>query len=248
MKPINLREWEVRAISDGATIIVRPIDRIASHGRVKQFQASTTPGYDWQFRCRRGLWQDYRNAELMPKLGFGGPGEILWGRETWVECLHTSPATDQPELCDGDKLIEHATQYVGADGEKRWHYNGRVICYRATSDVEFCDGDGFTGDMANRNDLPRWRPSTQMPLWASRFHLLNKAVRCLRVQELSEADAIKAGHFGYHTPRYNRLGDLQQDTVLPSETMQQQFIEDHGPDAWDRNDWVAVCEFKQETA
>lgn len=238
MKPINLREWEVRAIQSGATLLVRSIDRIPGLGKVTCFGGSETTGYDFALRDRRDMWHEFREDELLKRLPFGGPGEVLWGRETWVECIHTSPATDQPELCEGDKLIEHATQYTGADGEKRWHYNGRVICYRATSDVEFCDGDGFTGDMANRNDMPRWRPSTQMPLWASRFRLEVKAVRVMRVQELSEAEAIAAGMQSVGPPSLTDRGAFAK-----------QWEKDRGKGAWKRNDWVAVCEFvKQETA
>lgn len=32
--------------------------------KLREFHRSTTPGYDWQFRCRRGLWQDVRNADF----------------------------------------------------------------------------------------------------------------------------------------------------------------------------------------
>ena len=33
--------------------------------KLRQFQRSTTPGYDWQFRDSRGLWQDFRNADFL---------------------------------------------------------------------------------------------------------------------------------------------------------------------------------------
>ena len=123
-------------------------------------------------------------------------GDRIWVRETWVELLHTSPATDSPLLCAGDKLIEHATHYTDANGNLRWRYDGRVISYRATSDVEFCDGDGFVGEDADQNDMPRWRPSIHMPRWASRITLEITDVRVQRVQEISEDDAMAEGVSG----------------------------------------------------
>ncbi len=126
---------------------------------------------------------------LIEQCPYGQPGDRLWVRETWVELMHTSPGSDMPELCEGDKLMEPATSYVGADGETRWTYSGRVIAYRATSKVEFCDGDGFIGEMANKEDMPRWKPSIFMPRWASRIMLEITSILVERVQDITEEDA-----------------------------------------------------------
>lgn len=179
---------------------------------------------------------------------YGQPGDELWVRETWVECLHTSPGTDQPHVCDGDKLIEHATQYEGSDGKKHWRYDGRVICYRATSDVEFCDGDGFTGDMANRDDMPRWRPSIHMPRWASRITLAVTDVRVERLQDISEADAIAEGVELTQQSQglYYKHPSDQRMTAVASLAFQWLWESINGPDSWDANPWVWVVEFERK--
>ena len=81
-----------------------------------------------------------------------------------MELTAVSPATDEPiPVGSGEQLIEPPTFYMDRKGEKRWNYDGTVIAYRANSDVEFCDGDGFSGEMADKGDLPHWRPSIHMP-------------------------------------------------------------------------------------
>ena len=125
---------------------------------------------------------------------YGVPGDRLWVRETWVELLAVSPATDEPmPIGPGERLIEPPTQWTDSEGRLRWHYDGRVIAYRANSNVEFCDGDGFSGDMADRDDIPRWRPSIHMPRWASRITLEITDIHVERLLDISEEDAWNEG-------------------------------------------------------
>lgn len=154
-----------------------------------------------------------------------GVGQRLWVRETWVELLHTSPASDEPFLCEGDKLIEPATRRP--DGG--WNYDGRVIAYRATSDVEFCDGDGFSGDSADKSDMPRWRSPIHMPRWASRLTLEIVSVRVERLQEITEADARAEGCGIYPIAKFAELWDEINRKRAP----------------WESNPWVWRIEFKR---
>lgn len=193
-RPILFNAPMVRAILQGRkTQTRRLVKDLRGFGRVTEFGASDTAGYDWHFRDRDMRWNDLRNDQLMQTCPYGQPGDRLWVRETWVELLHTSPATDEPLLCEGDKLIEHATCWTDAQGHKRWNYDGKVIAYRATSSVEFCDGDGCSGEFADRDDMPRWRPSIHMPRWARRIMLEVTGVRVERLQDISESDAIAEG-------------------------------------------------------
>ena len=46
--------------------------------KVNEFEASTTPGYAYHFRCQRGLWQDMRYSEVIERCPFGIVGDLLW--------------------------------------------------------------------------------------------------------------------------------------------------------------------------
>lgn len=107
-------------------------------------------------------------------------GSRWWVAETWVQLLAVSPSSDQPlKITDGERLIEPPTSWIDGQGRTRWHYDGIVIAYRANSKIEFCDGDGFTGESADRNDMPRWQSPATMPRWASRT---NTEVTACRVE------------------------------------------------------------------
>ena len=140
-----------------------------------------------------------------------------------------SPATDEPlPIGPGERLIEAPTSWTDREGRTRWNYDGRVVAYRANSEIEFCDGDGFSGDMANRNDMPRWRPSVHMPRWASRLSLRVTSVRAERVQDVTEADAMAMGE------RANEVAYSAREAYVDT------FCSEHGSGSWDRNDWVWV--------
>lgn len=75
--PILMSTPMVKATAAGRKTITRRTINL------REFQPSSTPGYDWTFRCKRGLWQDYRNADLLAKVCRWHPGDRLWVRETW---------------------------------------------------------------------------------------------------------------------------------------------------------------------
>ena len=180
---------------------------------------------------------------------FGQIGDRLFVKEVWVELLHTSPATGEPMLCDGDKLIEPATFWVDKQGKKRWRYDGKVIAYRATSEVEFCDGDGFCGEFADKDDFPRWKSPVTMPKWASRLTLEITDIRVQRLQEISEEDAIAEECPCYVCGKV--LNGLSEDdchcfhrkTTLSDFKNQWESIHDKG--SWDRNDFVWAVSYKR---
>ena len=196
---------------------------------------------------------------MLPHCPYGKPGDLLWVRETWVDLLAVSPATDQPmPIGDGERLIEAPTFWLDDQGRKRWNYDGKVIAYRANSDVEFCDGNGFGGDMADKDDMPRWRPSIHMPRWASRLTLRITDVRVQRLQGISEADAIAEGiERRTDCPGWNRFslaGDSfaikesgakgSVPTSFPKLAYRSIWEHINGPESWDANPWVWAISFE----
>jgi hypothetical protein len=243
---INLRGWQVQGIREQRiTLLTVPITRLTGilyRGRITEFGRSDTPGYDWRFRDSRARWNEITTARLLDLCPFGQPGDMLVGRETWCELLHTSPATDEPYLCEGDKLIEHATRRP--DGG--WYYDGKVIAYRATSAVEFCDGDGFCGDMANKDDMPRWRSPVTMPREFARIVVPVVSVRAMRVQKIDNEIAKRCGMVRIEgTVNFTHRPNAGLDYAMccaDNERMAYSvaYNLDHGPGAWEANPWVWV--------
>ena len=92
-RPVLFSGPMVRAILDGRkTQTRRVIDRMTGF-KVNQFDRSNTPGYDWHFRCQRGLWQDMDHAEVLSRCPYGQSGDRLWCRETFATA-HDNPCID----------------------------------------------------------------------------------------------------------------------------------------------------------
>ena len=83
-RPILFSGPMVRAILEGRkTQTRRIVTKVAGFGKVMAgFDKSDTPGYDFHFRCKRGLWQDLRESELLGRCPYGNRGDRLWVRET----------------------------------------------------------------------------------------------------------------------------------------------------------------------
>jgi len=229
-QPFNVSAWEIRAIRDGRKTQTR---RIVNPQPTYEL---IRPVVDRQTGEVHAYCDPDPTGLVFP---FGQPGEMLWLRETWTEVLHTSTATDEPVLCDGDKLIEHATYWIDDSRRKRWRYDGRVICYRTTSPIEFCDGDGFHGDMADRSDMPRWKSPACMPRWASRETLRIKSVRIERLQEISGPDCWAEGieSAGWDCTKWGSVTHCYEDL----------WASTNGPDTWDANPFVWVIEHERVT-
>src|SRR5690606_15033102 len=99
-----------------------------------------------------------------------GPGDRLWVRETWAPL--------------GDQLTEVI---------------GRPRVFRAEADLVRDDSGDRVGWWLGETFLEgserpfRWRPSLNMPRWASRITLEVTEVRAERLHEITEADAISEG-------------------------------------------------------
>lgn len=194
---------------------------------------------DSKTQTRRPVHKDIVSAivgnggNVLYRNPFGKIGDQLWVRETFVELVAVSPADDEPMTIGvGERLIEPPTSWIDDKGRIRWHYDGLVVAYRANSDIKFCDGDGFSEEsgMADKNDLPRWKPSIHMPRWASRIDLEITNVRIERVQSITEEDALSEG--------------LVQSTEH-SAKFAFNFLWDSIYNNYRSNPWVWIVEFKE---
>ena len=112
-RPFIAYPHEVRAMLSGRQTQFRRVVKL------REFQRSSTPGYDWQFRGTRngaptkGTWQDFRHEQLLGICPFGQPGDRLWVRETFYE-LSSFEFFDDNVPDDIPSFLYHA------DGEPTW--------------------------------------------------------------------------------------------------------------------------------
>ena len=203
------------------------------------------PGFEWaECLCREIDPSDTPCCTCEARFpGIASAGDRLWVRETWTQLLAVSPQSDEPlPIGPGERLIEPPTQWTDRHGRRRWNYDGKVIAYRANSDIEFCDGDGHSSEFANRADMPRWRSSTCMPRWACRLVLPLVSVRVERVQDISEADAWAEG-YGEHWQRRVKEAGADGPLGRPDACGWFAMLWDKLYGTWGQNPWVAVHEW-----
>lgn len=121
----------------------------------------------------------------------------------------------------GDRLWVRETWQCGLCTES-------TFAYRAThkpSDLE----EGWS-------EIIKWRPSSQIPRWASRILLEITGVRVARLQDISGEDARSEGFICTDSPA---MGDIDEFSHAWKST--------YGEDSWQANPWVWVIEFKRVT-
>lgn len=160
---IILHDDEIRDLLDGSrTQLRRPVETVAGIGRVTEFGRSDTTGYDWTFRDRRMLWNDLRDADLIARSPFGAPGARLAVREAFA--IHSHPQEGQG--CG--YWIEYKAD--GATVKGAWNPDP-------------------ASQWAARADRG-WLSAATMPRWACRYALEVGEVRCQRLQDATEDDAM----------------------------------------------------------
>jgi hypothetical protein len=89
----------------------------------------------------------------------------------------------------------------------------------------------------------RTRSSRFMPYWAHRIDLENENIRIEIVQEITEKDAKKEGMYASKTVQ---MGDGSDCFTLPFQIKWENLYGIDNPNAWERNPWVWVIEFKSK--
>lgn len=94
------------------------------------------------------------------------------------------------------------------------------------------------------NEKIKWRPSSQMPRWASRILLEITSVRVERLQDISQADAIAEGA----PPSHPTIDAVSREYGFPDFSRSwfgQTWWHIYGKENWQANPWVWVIEFKR---
>lgn len=136
------------------------------------------------------------NSPLDVKCPFGQVGDELWIRETWrIESF-----MDGEPLLIGTKDGKWHEEDSSGDepNYEEWHER---ICIQSTDDAMAAYKKGLCrydeSDDYYKWDIGqspcRWRSSMFMPKWACRCKKIIKSMRCERVQDITEEDAIKEG-------------------------------------------------------
>ncbi|HDU8700541.1 TPA: hypothetical protein RG717_002316 [Morganella morganii subsp. morganii] len=131
----------------------------------------------------------------------------------------------------GDRLWVRETWQCGLCTES-------TFAYRAThkpSDLE----EGWS-------EIIKWRPSSQMPRWASRILLEITGVRVEQLQDINEEDAVAEGVAPLHGGYWKHYQpDWTQHQLSARGSFVTLWNSINGVDAWYKNPWVWVIEFKQ---
>ena len=123
-RPILFSAPMVRAILDGRKSQTRRVvDRFSRFGNVRQFEPSNTPGYDFHFRDKKGLWQDFRKPDLLKLCPYGQPGDRLWVRETWAPMCSFDPSPETGAVYKADNHLSQkaiAAKWTPSIHMPRW--------------------------------------------------------------------------------------------------------------------------------
>ena len=222
----------VRALLDGRKTQTRRAVKL------REFQVTTTPGYDFIFRDRRLLWNDYRTADLIAKVcPYGKVGDRLWVRETWA-----------PFYAGGNSLAHPQPDM----------HEANAIRYRATPDHVTAYPTSIstweTRPTSKKDHV--WRPSIFMPRWASRITLDVTEVRVQRLQDISEDDARAEGcpSMIESLAGLSHLRGAEAARAVPSHitTPREEYAllweRINGDGSWDANPWVWAITFKRVEA
>jgi len=171
---------------------------------------------------RRGSWA---TVSYVAK-AFASPGDLLIGRECW--------AAIRDESEEWNESTPHG---------------GRVE-YRADHDPPLRKPGGWDDAEPGDAEMVHWRPSIHMPDWAARIRRRVVSITVERLQDISEADAVREG-FGPS----EELEELFRNCAPPGSRMQ--TARERFADTWDRiyapknlgwaaNPWVWRIEFSAE--
>lgn len=140
-------------------------------------------------------------------------GDVLWVRETWR-------AEELPTGEDGVRFAADEAFVRIADTSK-------------AADL-WCEA------YENGKHGTNWRPSIHMSRWAARLFLRVTAIRCERVQDITEEDAVAEGTREPSVVPLIGGGDVTERRVFA-----RLWSATYGASSWERNEWVWALTFER---
>lgn len=228
-RPVIYSGPMVRALLDGRKTQTRRLLKLRGYPGFFQFGVSDTPGYDWHFRRKDHVWEDYEHTRILGFLQYQ-LGDRLWVRENFQ--AH-SWASDCVTI--------------------RYQAETRTKGFTAQIEqIPYPDGEKNSFKFIAPKGPDYWRPSIHMPRWASRLTLNVTDVRIERLQDITSDDAEAEGLLCGETEG----GDLVWSGVhqtypipeqhchhWPEEAFAELWNSINGPDAWSTNPWVVAVSF-----
>lgn len=176
-RPILFGAPMVRALLAGTkTQTRRVVKPQPKHPGFKGMLAQDDEGID--------LYLQDRTLHHAVRCPYGLPGDRLWVRETWGYIDPDCTGEDNDDDPEGPGPTAFCDELL-QEGHPMRDFWRRRVAYRASwQDPKYGIGP----------DAPKqWRPSIQMPRWASRITLEVTGVRVERLGDISEADALAEG-------------------------------------------------------
>ena len=224
-------------MSERPIIFSAPMIRALLGGRKTQTRRvlKPQPPSNEHIRARSGAsygWWRPDNAVGMP---FRPVGPVWAVREA----MGGEPLNLTPPHEVGDRIWVRETFRFDAE----WDDCKPADFDRADAIHYDADGDQSLGLWGDPFTLGRTRSPIHMPRWASRLTLIVTDVRVQRVQDISEADAIAEGAECDTCIAMQQSACRRRGCPASKVAFQDLWNSIHGPEAWDRNDWVAAYTF-----
>lgn len=187
-KGLILRDHEVRRLLDaGSVTVVREVTKLPRARETWEAHSMRRCLYGdgWSWHDENG---NCHNCDWTVRCPIGREGEQRWVRETWrVSGSGRHYPTQATNI-----YVEWREQSISRGAQRgRQHQHAWTV-----SDDE---SDRLMRTAYGSQRYGTWRPSSQMPRWASRAVVEVASVRVARVRDLTEADAIAAGVEGWQT-------------------------------------------------
>ena len=246
--PILMSAPMVRAILDGSKTMTRRVVKIGGNAHFGSADPKIHK-FDWT------------RAEVLPNamLQLVSLGESIFNQihvpftfkdDAWEDNAEDDTVTRvYPKWEVGDRLWVKETHLIigGIDGE-----NPRVIYRAGGNDPTPDDGISNSAEWWIQNGV--FRPSIYMPRWASRLTLEITEIRVERVQDITEADAIREGveldewtdYIRDQNGEFTGSISYERDWITPFQKLWDSINAKRGH-GWDVNPWVWVIGFKRVT-